>query len=89
MYIHLVGNHIARVTNDCHSVYLISLQVSMSLAEFHTWVRERVRVACEEALMAQEFVPDPIEEEREGTYIHTYIHMHIHTYIHTYTPTDD
>lgn len=45
--------------------------VSLSLAEFHTWVRERVRQACEDALIDQGFVPDPIEEDREGKRPHS------------------
>lgn len=35
----------------------------MSLSEFHGWVREVVRVACEEALHDENFVPDPIDKE--------------------------
>lgn len=37
----------------------------MSLSEFHEWVREIVRSACEEALQDENFVPDPIDD-REG-----------------------
>jgi len=36
----------------------------MSLAEFHDWVKEVVRVACEDALSNEGFVPDPVEEQR-------------------------
>ena len=35
----------------------------MALAEFHERVREKVRVACEDALMSDGFVPDPPEED--------------------------
>lgn len=38
----------------------------MSLSEFHQWVREVVRYACEEGLRDEDFIPDPIEEEKEG-----------------------
>ena len=38
----------------------------MSLADFHKWVKEVLRRACEEALLVEGFVPDPIEEGREG-----------------------
>ena len=38
----------------------------MSLAEFHDWAKEAVRVACENALTSERFVPDPIEEQRPG-----------------------
>lgn len=31
----------------------------MSLSEFHEWVREIVRSACEEALHDENFEPDP------------------------------
>lgn len=34
----------------------------MSLSEFHEWVREVVRSACEEALQDENFVPDPIDD---------------------------
>ena len=43
-----------------------SLKVSMSLAEFHVWAKEVVRVACENALVSEGFVPDPVEEQRAG-----------------------
>ena len=32
----------------------------MNLAEFHRRVKEIVRVACESALVAEDFVPDPL-----------------------------
>ena len=35
-------------------------QVSLNLAEFHRRVKETVRVACESALLAEDFVPDPV-----------------------------
>ena len=35
------------------------LQISTSLSEFHEWVREIVRSACEEALHDENFEPDP------------------------------
>ena len=38
----------------------------MSLSEFHKWVKGVVRSACEEALIIEDFVPDPIVDEREG-----------------------
>lgn len=38
----------------------------MSLSEFHEWVREVVRSACEEALQDENFVPDLIDDDREG-----------------------
>lgn len=38
----------------------------MSLSDFHKWVKEVLRRACEEALMVEGFVPDPVEEVREG-----------------------
>lgn len=38
----------------------------MSLAEFHVWAKEVVRVACENALVSEGFVPDPVEEQRAG-----------------------
>lgn len=38
----------------------------MSLSEFHKWVKDVVRSACEEALIVEDFVPDPIFDEREG-----------------------
>ena len=38
----------------------------MSLSEFHKWVKDVVRNACEEALIVEEFVPDPIFNESEG-----------------------
>ncbi len=41
-------------------------QISVSLSEFHAWVVEVIRHACEEALQAEEFVPDPIDIPREG-----------------------
>ena len=43
-----------------------SLKVSMSLADFHVWAKEVVRVACEDALTSEGFVPDPVEEQRAG-----------------------
>ena len=49
------------------SSFFLSLKVSMSLAEFHDWVKEVVRVACENALASERFVPDPVEEQRPGT----------------------
>ena len=48
------------------SSFFLSLKVSMSLAEFHDWAKEAVRVACENALTSEHFVPDPIEEQRPG-----------------------
>lgn len=45
----------------------------MSLSEFYRWVKDVVRSACEEALIMEEFVPDPIFNEREGTCICTFI----------------
>lgn len=42
------------------------LKVSMSLSEFHKWVKDVVRNACEEALIVEGFVPDPVSTEREG-----------------------
>ena len=39
----------------------------MTLSEFHKWVKDVVRSACEEALIVEEFVPDPIFNENEGT----------------------
>ena len=41
-------------------------QMSMTLSDFQKWVKEVVRVACEDALQAEEFVPDPIDDHREG-----------------------
>ena len=38
----------------------------MSLADFHVWAKEVVRVACENALTSEGFVPDPVEEQRAG-----------------------
>lgn len=38
----------------------------MSLSEFHHWVCEVVHNACEEALQDEGFVPDPVEEEKQG-----------------------
>ena len=38
----------------------------MSLSEFHEWVREIVRSACETALQDENFVPDPIDTDDEG-----------------------
>ena len=35
----------------------------MALAEFHERVREKVRIACEDALMSDGFVPDPLEDD--------------------------
>lgn len=49
------------------SSFFLSLKVSMSLAEFHDWAKEAVRVACENALASEDFVPDPVEEQRPGT----------------------
>ena len=51
-------------------------------------MKEVVRNACEEALIVEEFVPDPIFNEREGTKYTcmasviilgfvTYIHVHV------------
>ena len=37
-------------------------QVSMALSEFHGSVKEIIRRACEDALMREGFVPDPIED---------------------------
>lgn len=43
----------------------------MSLSEFHEWVREIVRSACEEALHDENFEPDPSDNIEEGSlYIH-------------------
>ena len=42
----------------------------MTLSEFHKWVKDVVRSACEEALIVEEFVPDPIFSDNEGN-IHT------------------
>lgn len=36
------------------------------MSEFHKWVKEVVRNACEEALVDEGFVPDPVSTEREG-----------------------
>lgn len=41
----------------------------MSLSEFHDWVREVVRFACEEALRDESFEPDPIDKEGEGNLV--------------------
>ncbi len=41
----------------------------MSLSEFHLWVVGVIRHACEEALVAEDFVPDPIDHQREGKYL--------------------
>ncbi len=38
----------------------------MSLSEFHEWVRQVVRFACEEALRDENFVPDPIDKGGGG-----------------------
>lgn len=38
----------------------------MSLSEFHKWVKDVVRSACEEALIVEDFVPDPFFDEKEG-----------------------
>ena len=38
----------------------------MSLSEFHEWVREVVRSACEEALQDENFIPDPVDSDRDG-----------------------
>ena len=46
--------------------FLVYFKVSISLSEFHKWVKDVVRNACEEALIVEEFVPDPIFTEREG-----------------------
>ena len=44
-------------------------QVSMNLAEFHRRIKEVVRVACESALLAEDFVPDPVgDPQRAGTW---------------------
>lgn len=45
----------------------------MSLSEFHEWVREVVRSACEEALQDENFVPDPINDEEDGEGIDHYV----------------
>ena len=37
----------------------------MNLAQFHNNVKEIVRVACENALKNEGFVPDPVEENVE------------------------
>ena len=47
----------------------IYLKVSISLSEFHKWVKDVVRSACEEALVIEGFVPDPVSTEREGIVI--------------------
>ena len=49
------------------------VQISVSLSEFHTWVSGVIRNACEEALQAEDFVPDPIDDQREGIATHTLI----------------
>ena len=51
----------------CMNPLFIYFKVSISLSEFHKWVKDVVRNACEEALIVEEFVPDPIFPEREGT----------------------
>lgn len=38
----------------------------MLLSEFHEWVKEAVRYACERALEDEGFVPDPISQDGEG-----------------------
>ena len=45
---------------------IVYSKVSISLSEFHKWVKDVVRNACEEALIVEGFVPDPVSTEREG-----------------------
>ena len=41
------------------------LQVSLQLVQLHNYIKNVVRKACEEALVGEGFVPDPMEEEEE------------------------
>ena len=53
--------HALEPRNEANSVWVILfprssfflLEVSMSLAEFHDWAKEAVRVACENALASE------------------------------------
>ena len=47
----------------------------MSLSEFHEWVREVVRSACEEALHDENFVPDPIDDGGGNRFRTIYIRL--------------
>ena len=40
---------------------MLYLQVSVRLAQFHSSVKKLVREACENALKAEGFVPDPVD----------------------------
>jgi len=55
---HMFITHMFMHTN-C-SKYLC-LQVSVRLAQFHNSVKKLVREACENALKAEGFVPDPVD----------------------------
>ena len=41
------------------------LQVSLQLVQLHNYIKNVVCKACEEALVGEGFVPDPVEEEEE------------------------
>ena len=43
------------------------MQVSLELSKFHITVKQLVRVACENALKREGFVPDPIENEQNNS----------------------
>ena len=41
----------------------------MELAQFHAYIKDKVRTACEDALINEGFVPDPVDLDEEGTYV--------------------
>jgi len=53
----------------------------LSLSEFHQWVKEVVRQACEEAICNEGFVPDhmKLEGTGESTLVHIYVMLVCHT----------
>ena len=45
---------------------LFHLKVSMALSKFHASAKEIVRLACEDALLREDFIPDPVEEPKNN-----------------------
>ena len=58
----LVISDLAFIETLC---FIVTIQISASLSDFHKWVKDVIRVACEEALKAENFVPDPVDIENE------------------------
>ena len=55
----------------------VYLQVSVELAQFHAYIKDTVRTACEDALVEEGFVPDPLDSDEEGTYVNTDVRMYV------------